>query len=460
MQEVISDTKEDIQKLNSADPTVRREVVEKYYSGELPDELAQVLCSKIYDNDKGVRDSIGFALTISNNSNIAEYLVPSISSEDISVRNLAGEILLKRGISSIKALLHYLENNNDDDKKFIIDILGLIGDPSSAEDIIKVLRETENDNVILACIEALGNIKSAEALNVIIRFYDKNELFRPTIMEYIGKIGDQNSLNFIMEKYAVADELTKFSILEILGRIGTEETFYFLISELRTIKAPLTWAAIASLKNLKELLGLDIPYDEFTRNAVLNTLHNADIEYQREASSLLTFFKDRDIFAASFQVFGYDAIIDENIRNNFVLNKKMFFSEITNFLKPNTTNLRSLLEFVKEMVEMDFEDIKQLSQLELRNFCSSLSDLLSHPDEEVRRISMELIFSLDESTGLIFTDLLSTDSNVWNRMKLIDLLETIYNEDANKALINLMNDEEEMVKERATNVLNQRRILN
>lgn len=460
MQETISDFKEDIQKLNSNDPTVRREIVEKYYSGELPDELAKVFCSKIYDDDKGVRDSVGFALTISNNPNISEFLVPSISSDDISVRNLAGEILLKRGNLSIKALMDYLVNGNDDDQKFIIDILGLIGELSSENCIIKVLQETGNDNVVLACIEALGNIRSADALNVIIPFYEKNELFRPTIIEYIGKIGDQNSLDFIMGKYTVADELTKFSVLEILGRIGNEETFYFLISELRIINAPLTWAAIASLKKLKEQLGLDIPYDEFTRNAVLSTLLNADLEYQREASSLLTHFKDRDIFSASFQAYGFDPEIDENIRSIFMLNKKLFISEITDFLKPNLTNLRSLLEFVKEIVEMDFEDIKQLSQLELRNFCSSLSDLLSHPDEEVRRISMELIFSLDESTGLIFIDLLSTDSNVWNRMKLIDILENIFCEEANKALKNLTNDDEEMVKERAEGVLNQRRILN
>ena len=112
------------------------------------------------------------------------------------------------------------------------------------------------------------------------------------------------------------------------------------------------------------------------------------------------------------------------------------------------------------MVDIDIEDIKKLSGLELHNFCSALTDLFSHPDEEIRRIAMELIFLLDEPTGIIFIDLLSSDNNVWNRMRLVDILEGIYKEEANVALKNLTNDDEEMVKERALETLNQRRILN
>ena len=456
----MTDYQEDIQKLNSDDPIVRREIIEKYYSEDLPDELTDLLCSKISDEDKGVRDAVNFVLTISENPKIPFYLVPFISSEDIAVRNFAGEILLKRGSSSIQALLQYLEKGDDDDKKFIVDVLGLIEDDAPANEIINLLQKTENDNLKLACIEALGNIRSIEALDVIVPFYNENELFCPTVIESVGKIGDQKSLSFILDKYKTADDLTKFSMLEILGRIGDEKTFFFLISELRTITSPLTWAAVTSIKNLKEKLNLDVPYDEFTKNAILNTLQNGDIEYQRAASSLLTFFRDKDILTACYKYYGFDVEIDENIKSNFFIDKKIFLTEIINYLKPATANLKQLLYLVKQMVDIDIEDIKKLSGLELHNFCSALTDLFSHPDEEIRRIAMELIFLLDEPTGIIFIDLLSSDNNVWNRMRLVDILEGIYKEEANVALKNLTNDDEEMVKERALETLNQRRILN
>ncbi|MCX6151011.1 MAG: HEAT repeat domain-containing protein [Ignavibacteriales bacterium] len=460
MQEVMDTYQDDILRLNSDDPATRREAAEKYLTEDLPDELAKLLCTKMSDEDKGFRDVVGFALTFSNNPQIPVFLVPYISSPDISVRNLAGEILIKRGSGSIDALLRYLKEGDDDDKKFIIDILGLIGDSAPADVIQNLLHESPNENVILACIEALGNIQRLEALDDIMSFYDKNELFRPTVIEAIGKVGENKSLEFILDKYNLADDLTKFSMLEILGRIGDETTFFFLLAELGNITAPLTWAAITSIKNLKEKLSLDVPYDESTKNAILSTLHHGEIDYQRAASALLTFFKDKDILAASFKIYGFDPEIDENIKANFFINKKIFFSEIINYIKPNSVNLKQLLDLIKQMTDIDGDEFGKLSQLEQHNFCSSLADLLSHSDEEVRRISMELIFALDESTAFIFIDLLCSDSNVWNKMKLLDILENIFNEEANKALKTLINDEEEMVKERAIMALNQRRILN
>ena len=450
-------TEKEVLSINSEEAAVRREAIEKFLSDEMNDETANLICSMVSDPDNGVRDTVSLVLIYNTNEKIAEYIVPYIASPEISIRNLVGEVLLKRGESSIQAMLDFIPKGDDDDKKFLVDILGLIGSRKPTEDIVHLLKVAQNENVVLACIEALGNIGASEALDEIILLYEKNELYRPTIVDAVGKMGDEKALNFVKSQYNVSDDLTRFSMLEILGRIGDESTFFFLLSELSNIQPPLTWAAVSSIKNLKDKFSLDIPYEESTKNAILNTLLYSEITYQKNASYLLEFFKDKEIYEACYKIYGFDPEIDENIKNNFYNNRKVFYSDIVKHLKLNLVNLKPLLEMTFQFVTSNPGDVFGfLSKMEIHNLCTSLTDLLSHPDEEIRRIVTELIFSIDKSSAFVFIDIMSCDSNVWNRLRLVEILEGIYGKESEDALRSLANDDEEMVKERAMAVLNQR----
>ena len=57
-----------------------------------------------FDTDNGVRDAVANTLIYCPNENVARFVVPYIASKQISTRNLAGEVLLKRGISSIPVI--------------------------------------------------------------------------------------------------------------------------------------------------------------------------------------------------------------------------------------------------------------------------------------------------------------------------------------------------------------------
>lgn len=450
-------TEKDIQSIKSEDAAIRREAVERFLTEEMSDETAEIICSLVSDPDIGVRDTVSLALIYNANQNIADYIVEYIASPEIYIRNFVGEVLLKRGGSSIKAMLSFIPKGDDDDKKFLVDILGLIGSKEPMEAIVNLLNEVQNENVILACIEALGNIGATEALDDIISFYEKNELYRPTIVDAVGKMGDKKALEFVKSHYDSSDDLTKFSMLEILGRIGDESTFFFLQSELNNIQPPLTWAAVSSIKSLKEKFSLDVPYEESIKNAILNTLLYSEITYQKSASYLLEFFKDKEIYDACYKIYGFDQEIDDNIKSNFYSNRKVFYSEITSHLKVNAVNLKPLLEITLEFVNSAPGDVFNfLSKMETHNLCTSLTELLSHSDEEIRRIVTELIFSIDVSSAFVFIDIMSCDNNVWNRLRLIEILEGIESNESNDALKNLANDEEEMVQERALMILNQR----
>lgn len=448
--------------LNSDDPTVKREAVEGLMQEELDEMTLKALCSLLQDPDKGVRDSCSFTLIYNGNPLIPRYVVPYVSSPDISIRNLAGEVLLKIGENSIDDLISFMEQSkNDDDIKFVIDIIGLIGNSKPVTSILRILEKNTNDNVILACFEALGNIGYADALPVLIKFYESNELYKPTIIEAMGKMNSKVILEFITSKYHVEGDLTRFSIIESLGLIGDESTFFFLLGELSRIKGPLVWVIISSLYSLKEKMGLDLPFDESIKNSILYTLLEAETKYKRAAANLITIYDDKDILEALLKIYGEDGEIDESIKSAFYQFPALIFGKISPLLKSKPLNIKNLLWLLKDLNDTDSgKDLNELSALEKHNLSDALSMCLDNPDEEVRKASIELLFSISLETALLFIDTMIEDDNLWNRLKILEIIENVFNPCITEVLKKLINDPEEMVRERAEWILSQRGITN
>lgn len=447
---------EEIKKLNSPDPSERRIEAEDFLGREIPDQLLDLFSSKLLDPDKGVRDAVASALAVNPNPKIPEIIVKYVSSSDVAARNMTGEILLKRGSSSVSAMLSYLAKCDEDDQKFLIDVLGLIRDDASSGDIIRVLKNSGNDNVILACIEALGNIANKDSVAILIGSYDKSELFKPTVIEALGKIGSKQALGFILNRYPTEDELTQFSMIETLGIIGDESTFFWLLSELRNTNGPHTWASVYSLKKLSEKLSLEVPFDEGIKNAILNTLTEGANLYKRAASELIMNYKDRSITEGCLRIYGEDEEIDRNIRSKFFEDSSAVFPLIAEYMKGQPENLKQLLELAKEILQRDSgESFQKLNEVQCRNFCDGLTDNLTHPDEEVRRSSIELLFFVNLDAAMMFLDVISDDDNYWNRLMLLEILEQIGDPRSFDTIKKLTLDQEEMVREKAEHLLNQ-----
>lgn len=440
--------------LNNLDPEIRRRAAEIYFTEPISGQELELLIGLISDPDKGVRDAAGMALAFNDNPQIPALVVPLVSSTDITVRNLAGDILLKRGTEVIPAMLGYLPKGDDDDKKFVIDILGLIGDPTPAPEIIKILLENENENVILACAEALGNLKYEPAVFYLVQVYNKNELYGPTVVEALGKIGSLEACKFIKENYGIANDLTKFSMLESLGDLGDEDTFFFLLNELPGSDIPYTWAIILSLTKLKERFGLDLPYDESTKQKILSTLTDADKQYRIAASSLIVSYKEEDALSACLEIYGDDWEIDANILPYLCQNGTVTLRLIMDSLDTRKENLRPVLELLKNfLVEWNGESLGSLEETEIVNLCDSLSNNLAHPDEEVRKLAMELLFMIRTPMALIFFDRMVSDPVLWNRLRLIELVEQYAPNQLKEYLVQFTNDPEEMIRERAHSTL-------
>lgn len=445
-----------ISKLKNLDPTIRRQAVEEIPFEDLSSSLIQTLVQLLKDDDKGVRDAVSNLLIMSDNELIAKNVVPLISSEEISVRNLAGEILLKKKYDSMPAIKEYLKNCNDDDQKFLLDVAGLIGDVSISFQAKEILAVSKNDNVILACIESLGNVNCQDCIEDLIKAYDNNELFKPTVIEALGKIGNKEAVQFIIDRYPNEDELTKFSMIESLGEIGNEDAFFLLVNEVRETKGAISWPIVESLMKLQQKLSIDVPFDENFKNVILRTLVEGEPRYKRAASSLITVFEDKEVIEASLSIYGVDELIDNNVKTKFFENPLYLYPKLSDYLSTSPKNLKELLQLIMEVIQSDGgESLQGLSNLDMQNFSDIFADNLTHPDEEVRRSCIELLFFTAIDKALLFTDTMIEDDNMWNRMRVLEILETINDERSFEAIKQLSKDSEEMIAERAEYFLNQ-----
>lgn len=446
-----------LEKVNSEDSNERRFAIEELMFEELDEHALRIICSKISDADRGVRNAASQVLMSNENDAVPGFITPLVAAEEISVRNLAGEILIQYGSKSVPSLLDFLPKGNDDDKKFVIDIIGLIGDQTAGPDILDQIDNTTNDNILLACQEALGNLKFEQAIPKLLEQYSKNELYRPTIIEALGKIGSNQALDFMLKAYKDEDELTRFSLIESLGLIGDENTFFFLLSQLNMCSGPIVWSIMTAVHSLKTKFNFDIPFEETMKNALLQTVLDADDKYKKAAIQLISAFNDKDLILACLKIYGKNYELDELMKQKFIENPKVILSNISAYLKSNARNLNSLLQLLLEFIELEDGAIhNNLSMLEIRNLTDALADGIENPDEEVRRAAFEILYSIDMDMAMLFVDKVVEDDNIWNRLKLLELIAENNSEEVMTALNKLANDADEIVSERAKEILTQR----
>ncbi|RMD51387.1 MAG: HEAT repeat domain-containing protein [Ignavibacteria bacterium] len=312
------------------------------------------------------------------------------------------------------------------------------------------MKTDDDENVILACIEALGNIKSEKSVAHLVRLYSVNELFVPSIIEALGKIGSDVAIDFIMESYKTDDELIKYSIVESLGNIGNPQSFYFLLSELKNLTGPMSWAAVEAIYKLSSKYNLEVPFEESFKNKILDTLYEADPQFKKSALALVIGYEDKEIFDAFLSVLGSDYEIDEMVKEKLLNNVDATIKGIHKRLDEKSDNIASLLALLEEMCEIHGLDFNQYFQpLERQAFLDSLAAALELPIEEARKSAMNLLFKISPDYAFLFLDKMLADDNLWNRLFVLDILEGYsLGEEELSILSGIADKSDDMVRER------------
>lgn len=198
-----------IKLLNAESAEERRQAAEEIIEGAYYNrDTIYALSTALADKDSGVKDICARALAetppeYAETATIA--VAPYMSINNIELRNLAGDVMIKLGDRSVNPLLPYLKCDDHDIRKFACDIIGLIGEADAAEYIYPLIEDRDN-NVVLSAIETLGNLRNPNSVEHILKIYDKKEEYNPQIIDALGKIGSNDALEFLMNKLETEEE--------------------------------------------------------------------------------------------------------------------------------------------------------------------------------------------------------------------------------------------------------------
>lgn len=179
---------------------IRIKIERNAQAGKFNKEFIELLIDGLKDPDPGIKDVCSRAILTISEDLIDEIVIPIadlITNENIEIRNLAGDILSKMGEHASNALLPYLNSPEAIIRSFTCDLIGNIGDGKFSSNISKLLND-ENENVVISAIETLGKFRSENEISQLIQLFDKNDNFKPMILNTLGKIGGKDAQEFLL----------------------------------------------------------------------------------------------------------------------------------------------------------------------------------------------------------------------------------------------------------------------
>ena len=203
------------------------------------------------------KEATGVLLAGGPDPELIRMLVGALGdASNAGLRNAAVEILAGFGSVVIPALVSSLRQVDGDTRKFIVDVLGLIGD-GAARTALELALEDPDINVATAAAEGLGTLAAPEALPALIKALDRPALwFRYALLEAIAAIGSPVAVP-IVSSYG-EDRLLRRAVFDCLGRIGDVRSVPFLLAGVGERAPRLTMAAAKALARVRRrLAGVD-----------------------------------------------------------------------------------------------------------------------------------------------------------------------------------------------------------
>jgi HEAT repeat protein len=159
-----------------------------------------------------------------------EQLLNLLRNEDnAGLRNSAAETVIRLGSICAAPLMAMVQDHDADVRKFVIDVMGAIGDPVFVPVLLKALRDPEV-NVASAAAEQLGALGDSEAATELMQtiLIRDEVLFRFSALGALGALAKPAPVPEALVKLADQDILRK-AVFECLGTISDESSFKLLL---------------------------------------------------------------------------------------------------------------------------------------------------------------------------------------------------------------------------------------
>jgi len=250
--------------LMSTDEEVRLSGLQSLYRYD-GEERVDLVCAALGDNSWRIRkEAINLFLSLPCAVTSAErILVLLYDEENAGLRNAAAEILVKLGGPVLPILIRSADSADPDVRKFILDILGDIGNRQATPLLLHLLQNDVETNVRAAAAENLGKIRDASAVPFMVNSLSTPDLLvQFSLLDALGRIGSAIPVAGLVG--LGENRLLKKPLFDVLGRIGDETAVSPLVAGLHDSMRNVREAAILALQSLVSRCGEKILTGQLT----------------------------------------------------------------------------------------------------------------------------------------------------------------------------------------------------
>lgn len=284
-------------------PAEKRLALEALF--DTPCEVQSIMkaASLFADSDRGVREAAARLLVLCSNETAAMVVAPYIESTNISIRNLAGDTLIRMGINAVNPVLKYINSTNKDVRKFAIDILAQLPASSEVDKIAKHLTD-DDKNVICAAIDALGNLQANSYIKDLIELYPRYDFAKPNIVHALSKLGNNVPVNFFLNSLSDEDPIVQLASAEALSFRKDSSILNSLIEKVEKV-SPLAKPVLihSIIKIFESSLTTQNPPASLKEH-LIEMLDDPDPLYVRAAIRGLKYLFDDDVLKSIIRHYG------------------------------------------------------------------------------------------------------------------------------------------------------------
>jgi len=273
--------------LLSEDEEIRRSALKSLKGVSLQDSLAIVIAAMGDPSWRVRKEAVEIFIGSTPDEESIEKLLELLRNEDnAGLRNSAAEAVIRLGAAVAVPLIKKVQDADTDVRKFIIDVMGAIGDPLFVQPLLNALNDSDV-NVSSAAAEhlgALGDSKVTEALmNAIVS--NDSVLFRFSALEALGKLAPSGSVPDEILDLAEQDILRK-AVYDYLGNTSDVKS---VLSLVRGLSCRQKSARAASIKALYRISSRASREERKLISDQLRSMRGSDA-----VSGLLELFDGRD----------------------------------------------------------------------------------------------------------------------------------------------------------------------
>ena len=273
--------------LQSSDEETRRLALQSLRVVTAPEKQAVLFTAMGDENWRVRKEAVECFLCSNPDLNSVELLLDLLRNEDnAGLRNSAAEALIRLGSAYASSLIKMLEDQDADVRKFIIDVMGAIGDPVFVPSLLHSLNDLDV-NVASAAAEQLGVLGDQGASeNLMQSIFTRDEvLFRFSALSSLGILAKPAQIPDELKQLAEQDIFRK-AVFECLGAISDESSIKLLLNGFSCIQKN---SRAAALKALYKIYGRSSSDSQAKICDALQLLKDSDV-----VTGLMELFDSRD----------------------------------------------------------------------------------------------------------------------------------------------------------------------